>query len=122
MVDLAKVGAHFAVSSLFESYEDQTRVFCYNVEREDFRSLAAGKARLVLGRAKITSEITRECTTVSFGVLHLGDHNVSGGVREFRGQEAYEALVAEISGIFKSADLPEIIRAIDRHFGSGPTP
>ncbi len=119
MVDLAKVGSHYAISSLFESYEEQTRVFCYQVEREDFRSLAAGKARLVLGRAKITSEITRESSTVSFGVLHLGDHNVSGGIREFRGQEAYEALVAEISGIFKSADLPEIIRATDRHFGIG---
>lgn len=119
MVDLAKVGSHYAISSLFESYEEQTRVFCYQVEREDFRSLAAGKARLVLGRAKITSEITRESTTVSFGVLHLGDHNVSGGIREFRGQEAYEALVAEISGIFKSADLPEIIRATSRHFGLG---
>jgi alpha-amylase/alpha-mannosidase (GH57 family) len=119
MVDLQKVGAHYAVSSLFESYGDRTRVFCYSVEREDFRLHQSGKVRLALGRARISSEITRESGLVTFGVLHLGDHNVSGGVREYRGEEAYGTLVGDIAGIFQTADLPEILRAVDRNFGNG---
>jgi hypothetical protein len=51
-------------------------------------------------------------------VLHFGDHNVSGGVRAYRGEEAFEALAAEISEIFAGADFPEIIRAVDRNFGA----
>ena len=35
MVDLAKVGAHYAVSSLFDAYEDEDRIFSYAVKRED---------------------------------------------------------------------------------------
>jgi alpha-amylase/alpha-mannosidase (GH57 family) len=119
MVDLHKVGAHYAVSSLFESYDDRAEIFCYQVDREEYRLLPAGKKRLALGRARITSEITRESADVSFGVLHFGDHNVSGGIREFRGKESYESLATEISEIFAEADFPEIIRAVDRHFGTG---
>jgi alpha-amylase/alpha-mannosidase (GH57 family) len=119
MVDLHKVGAHYAVSSLFESYGDRAEIFCYRVEREDYRILPAGRKRLALGRARITSEITQESVRVTFGVLHFGDHNVSGGIREYQGEEAYQALIGEIAEIFQGADFPEIIRAVDRNFGAG---
>jgi alpha-amylase/alpha-mannosidase (GH57 family) len=118
-VDLRKVGAHYAVSSLFQGYGERAEIYCYRVEREDFRVLPAGKKRLAVGRARIASGITRESGRVTFGVLHFGDHNVSGGIREFQGTESYEALAAEISEIFESADFPEIIRAVDRNFGPG---
>ncbi len=119
VVDLHKVGAHYAVSSLFESYGDKARLFCYTVDREEFQVLPSGKARLALGRATIASEITRESAKVAFGVLHLGDHNVSGGIREFQGDEAFAALSGEIVDVFKGADLPAMFRAVDRHFGAG---
>jgi hypothetical protein len=49
--------------------------------------------------------------------MHFGDHNVNGGVREFRGEEAYQSLVQEISEAFSRADLPGVIRLLDRNFG-----
>jgi hypothetical protein len=119
VLDLHKVGAHYAVSALFENYGERSRIFCYEVEREDFRVQTAGRTKLLLGRARVTSEITRKSAVVSFGVLHLGDHNVSGGIRDFRGEEAYETLTREIADVFKSADLPEAIRTVDKHFGLG---
>jgi hypothetical protein len=119
MVDLHKVGAHYAVSSLFENYGERSRIFCYDVEREDFRVQTAGRTKFVMGRARVTSGITRKSAQVSFGVLHLGDHNVSGGIRDFRGEEAYATLSREIGDVFKSADLPEVIRTVDKHFGLG---
>jgi alpha-amylase/alpha-mannosidase (GH57 family) len=119
VVDLHKVGAHYAVSSLFENYGDEAEIFCYQVERKDYRLLPAGRKRLALGRAKITSGITRESADVTFGVLHFGDHNVSGGIRAYQGEEAYASMAAEMSEIFAGADFPEIIRAVDRHFDVG---
>ena len=56
-------------------------IFCYDVDREQYSLEAEGKLRLAIGRARFSSEITRESATLSFGVLHLGDHNVTGGVR-----------------------------------------
>ena len=119
MVKLETVGAHYAISSLFESYAEKSRVYCFDVSRTDYRLLSAGKMRLALGRVIVRSEIVLDSEHVSFGVLHLGDHNVSGGVRQFQGEESYQALCAEIADVFERGDLPEILRIVDRDFGSG---
>jgi alpha-amylase/alpha-mannosidase (GH57 family) len=117
IVDLRKVGAHYAMASLFENFEERDRVYCYIVEREDYHLIPSGKSRLALGRIRITSTITGESARLSFGVLHLGDHNISGGVREFQGDAAYQLLVAEITELFLRADIPGVIRMVDRNFG-----
>lgn len=111
------VGAHYAVSSLFEAYPDEARIYSYVVQQEDRRLFTAGNARLAFGRIKVTSTITRNSDTVTYGVLHLGDHNLNCGVRFFQGSEPYETLVREMSQAFERADFAEVIRLMDRHFG-----
>ncbi|HXH49442.1 MAG TPA: DUF3536 domain-containing protein, partial [Terriglobia bacterium] len=117
-IDLPKVGAHYAVSSLFEPYNHETKIYCYTVDRQDYKLLNEGKTRLALGRAEITSEITWESSQISFGVLHLGDHNLSGGVRKFLGEVEYNAMVKEVNESFDRGDLAERLRIVDKHFGS----
>jgi alpha-amylase/alpha-mannosidase (GH57 family) len=117
-VNLEKVGVHYAVSSIFDGRREG-RIYSYSVDCEDYRLLTAGKARLALGRAHITSEITREEADVTFGVAHLGDHSVAGGIREFPGQELYEQTAQVITTVFRRADFPELIRVVDREFGPG---
>lgn len=117
-VDLLNVGAHYAVSSLFENYKKSDRIFCYWVDQEDFRGLQVGSARLAVGKIRVGSSITGESQSMSFGVMHLGDHNIWGGVRTFQGKEAYSRMVKEVTDSFSMADLPGTIRRIDAHFGS----
>ena len=119
MVDLEKVGAHYAVSSLFEEYGQNTRIYCYDVEKMDYRASRQGKLRAVLGQASITSEITWESDQVTFGVLYLADHSVIGGVRKFQGSEAYRTLDLELDHALLSGDLAELVRLIDKNFSSG---
>jgi len=118
-VSLERVGAHYGVHSLFTEYAEESRVYCYRVAREDHRVLTSGRARLALGRARVTSLITGESERVVFGVLHLGDHNLSGGIGRFAGDREYERLSEELAEPFRRADLTEILRIVDRHFGSG---
>ena len=115
--DLKKVGAHYAIRLLFEPVADHGQIYCYTVDREDIRISEAGKVRLGVGRAKFTSRVTRESALFSFGALHLGDHNLSGGAKEFRGEEAYRSLKEEITGAFSRADIPGVFRILDREFG-----
>jgi alpha-amylase/alpha-mannosidase (GH57 family) len=117
MVDWKRIGAHYAVRSLFESYPDETSIYCYRAEREDYQVFNAGTARLAVGRVKLTNEITQESSTMSFGVLHMGDHNVNGGVQEFMRDELYQNLLREIVDPFSRADFAEVIRVMDRCFG-----
>ncbi|MBV9610768.1 MAG: DUF3536 domain-containing protein [Acidobacteria bacterium] len=115
-VDLVKVGAHYVISSLFERYGDKTSVYCYTVERDDYRLLESGRTRLALGRATICSQITRECADVTFGALHFGDHSLNAGVRRFGDQQAYDCLIQQSSKVFLSADLPQALRVLDQQF------
>jgi hypothetical protein len=117
-VDLKKVGAHYAISSVFHQYPDEARIYCYSVKKLDWRAFDAGRLRMIVGRARFTSEITQESGHLTFGVLHFGDHNLHGGVREYRGEHEYERLVSEATLAFSRADIPEVIRAFDRGFGT----
>jgi len=116
LVDLQRVGAHYAVSSLFESYEPQARIYGFRVDREDQRILEAGRARLALGKMHVRSEITEEHDLLSYGVLHFGDHNLTGGVRQFQGEPTYAEMIREVGEAFNRADLTGVVRLLDRHF------
>jgi alpha-amylase/alpha-mannosidase (GH57 family) len=118
MVDLTKVVAHYAVSSLFEEYSDESRINCYLINNEDYQTAECGKTRLVAGRSRVTSEITGESAVLSFGVFHFGDHIINAGVREYQGEESYQKMVAETTQTCAAADFTEVIHLLDKHFGS----
>ena len=111
------VAAHYAISSLFESYPNDARIFSYSIKEEDRQLWTAGNARLAVGRIRVTYEITRNSDTVTYGVLHIGGHNLNCGVHLFQSQESYNDLVAQARAAFQGADFPETIRILDRHFG-----
>ncbi len=117
MVDLTKVTAHFVISSLFEEYNKEARIYCYSISLEDYQSFASGKATLALGRAKVSSEITKESDRLTFGVLHFGDHNINAGVNKYQAVP-YAEMVEEISKVFSVADFPDVIRQMDKYFGT----
>jgi alpha-amylase/alpha-mannosidase (GH57 family) len=81
-VDLLKVGSHYALSSIFETYDEHARVYCYTVDRQQHSTQEVGSARLAVGKALFTSSITGESSTLEFGVAHFGGHDVVAGVCE----------------------------------------
>ena len=119
MVSLQGVGAHYGVGSLFTEYPDEVRIYCYRVSREDRTVLTSGRARLALGRARVDSLITGESARIAYGVLHLGDHNLSGGTLKDDGEGDYERIASDLAEPFRQADLPAILRLVDKNFGSG---
>ena len=58
-IDLSKVAAHFAISSMFEG-DHVVPQYCYSVKTLDYRHAESGTARLALGRSRVTLRITRE--------------------------------------------------------------
>ncbi len=117
-LDLVRVGAHYAVSSLFEEYPQSAQIYCYTADAQEYHRMERGRMKLAIGKAKVQSEITWNESDVSFAVLHLGDHNLNGGVREFMGNEAFARMSEEIKEAFKKSDIPEVIRLTDKHFST----
>ena len=117
-ITMERVVGHYAVSSLFESYGDKTQIYCYDVDRLEHGVETEGRVRLATGRVHLQSNITREATNLSFGLLHLGDHNITGGVRSCEDENIFHGLKEKLSAAFTRADMPEVIRILDEQFNS----
>jgi len=115
-LDLLRVAAHYALSSLFEEYPETIKIFSYTANSEIYDLNEAGIQKSAVGRARIHSDITWEESTICFAVLHLGDHNLIGGVGEYMGDDSFSIIHQEIKDAFMKSDIPEIIRLIDKHF------
>ncbi len=117
MIDRPKAVAHYAISSVFQTYPERPRIFSFTFQDEDRQQFSAGKTRLLIGRTRILSEITQASEVLAYAILYLGEHNLTGGVRAFDSPEAYDGMLREIKAANDSADFAEVIRLIDRHFG-----
>jgi hypothetical protein len=114
--DLLRVGAHFSISSIFEVYPEDIDIYCYRAKSEIYNRLEAGKLTLAVGKSRIRSNITWEERIVAFAVLHLGDHNINAGIKDFAGEEDFSLVEKEIMESFEKGDIPEIVRLLDKHF------
>jgi hypothetical protein len=121
-VGLEHVGAHYAISSVFTSYPEQTELFCYSIRRLAYEVETSGRGRLVIGKAHIRSKITEEQETMIFAVLHFGDQNITAAVKRYSAEEeaAHEEFLRASRAAVIRADFPEVIRGFDRYF-SGTT-
>jgi hypothetical protein len=122
-IGLEQVGAHYAISSIFRSYPEDGELFCFTLHRDSHESFTSGHGKVALGRAHIRSRITEETEEICFAVLHLGDQNLSAAVRRYRADDpadvaAFAAFSADIRSATRRANLPEVIRLIDRFFGT----
>ena len=115
VVDIPRVAGHYAISSLFEAYPEKTRIYCYEVGRVRYSQEIEGKMRLATGEAEFRSAITEECQTLSFAVLHLGDHNVTAGIQP--SDKYSEPEEKKLLAAFDQADTAEVIRMLDQIYG-----
>ncbi len=121
-IGLEQVGAHYAISSIFRAYPEHGELFCFDVHRESHEVFNSGRGRVAVGRALIYSRITEENEDICFAVLHLGDQNLSAAVKRYNSEDpaevaAFHTFSTEIGTAIRRANLPEVIRLIDRFFG-----
>ncbi len=116
---LEAVAAHYAISSVFSSYADETDLFCYRVRRISYDIHSSGRGRLALGRIHIASVITGQQQSFSYAVLHFGDQNITAAVKAYAESDAeeFDKFAAEASEHVHRADFPEVIRLLDRFYG-----
>ncbi len=114
-VDLLRVGAHYAISSLFEDYPEEVQIYQYRIKAEEYNLDMAGRQRFLTGRARVTSEVTWQEQSFSFTVFSLGDHNITAGLCPEQAPGTATAQ-AEIREAFRQGSVADVIRLIDRHF------
>ncbi len=116
---LEQVAAHYAISSVFSSFAEETELFCYRVRRISYDIYTSGRGKLALGRTQIDSTITGEQQSFSFAVLHFGDQNITAAVKPYAAEDAaeFEAFAAKAAEQVQKADFPDVIRLLDKFYG-----
>ena len=117
-VDLARVGMHFAVSSVFEENIEDVPLFNYRAKCEVLERLEAGEQRLVMGRVVIRSRITRSRKEFSFAALHLGQQNIIGNLSTTLPLEQFQEMVPLATEAFRTPDLGRVIGYIQEYLGN----
>jgi alpha-amylase/alpha-mannosidase (GH57 family) len=113
-VDLHRVGAHFALSSVFEeSSEESIDIYCYSAHIEDFEHAEAGVQILTTSRSKIRSNITLEDYAVDSAVLYLGDHHLFAAVQGRMADDQFKRVRQDLVKAFRKGDSNEVMRLMN---------
>jgi len=86
------------------------------VRQEDFETYRAGRAKMAIGNITVTSLITRETSRFEFTVIHLGETELTGGVRPASDAARYEAMKRDLSEDIRVNGIASVIRVLDEYF------
>jgi alpha-amylase/alpha-mannosidase (GH57 family) len=115
-IDLAAIGAQYGVSSLFQDYPEETRLYSYQVQRESYERTRAARRVLATGTATLRSRTIREEKRLDFAALYLGDNTVMGGVKDAAEDPGPRTYAWELKDAFLKSDLSSMIRLMDSNF------
>jgi alpha-amylase/alpha-mannosidase (GH57 family) len=118
VVDLSRVGFHYALSSLIAGSPETIRIRNYTIRNEAFERTESGDLELALGKVFLHSDITGEENTLMFAVLHPGNHNFMGGAREYVDEKTYGTMRDELMDAFSKSDIPGMMLSLEEHYGS----
>ena len=117
---LEQVAAHYAISSVFSSFAEETELFCYRVRRISYDIYTSGRGRLALGRARHRKRHHRAGAELS--VLRCCTSAIRTSRRPLKpytdaDATEFDAFAAEAAEQVQRADFPDVIRLIDRYYG-----
>mgnify|MGYP001097215834 CR=1 FL=1 len=116
-VDLDRVGAHYALSSIFDGEdEEQAHIYCYYVKPEDYHKSEAGVQVLITQRLNIASKITQEKQSFASAVLYLGDQNLFAALRHHRSDGDFDLVRDKLMEAFNNGHNNEVMRLMNAAF------
>lgn len=117
-VNLEQVTAHYALSSLYNNYQDEETIYCYSTQQLDYQKQQIGSLTLAIGQVRLTSNITWESGHFVFGVLHLGGWDFHCCIQPFSSRLAYTQMKEELFSILKQSSIVDLILTMSRLFGN----
>jgi alpha-amylase/alpha-mannosidase (GH57 family) len=118
MTDASRMMAHYAMQSLFVPPAPQARVYAYRATALDRSVEHAGSAVFTVGQARLMAEPIEQSEDFVYAALHLGGHDMHCAVAPSSPKIDYPQLKKELLATFFAEPLTELVRRIDRAFGS----
>ncbi len=116
--DLTGVGAHYAVSAMFDEHTGGKKVYCYTVREQVYDLKQTDGRTFVIGRLHVRSDITWDEGSVDFAVVPKEGHHLSAAARTPMTEEEFRDMHQEMAKAFASGDVEEMGRLMEQYFGT----
>lgn len=117
VVSPKEIACLWAISSLYQDFEDEEDVYCYTVKRLNYQKVQKGNANFVVGNIQIQSKVTLQKANVVFALMQYSGGDFHCAIKEFSTDTEFNELKTSLIKTFALNPLTEIIRALDEKFG-----
>lgn len=118
IVTIKQIASLWAISSLYEDFDDEQDVYCYKINRKSYKKVQKGNMNFVIGHIEVLSKVTLKKSDLMFVLMQYQGGDFHCAIREFESETEYTKLQKELVRTFMLNPLTEIIRAIDEYFGA----
>jgi hypothetical protein len=118
MIDLNRIVFTYALTRLVTDSPDLNTIRHYTTIEESFGKEQAGELRMIGGTLTLRSEITCKQKRLEYAVLHLGNFDFLGGVREYSGVDSFTRLQAALRAALHEGNTARMIAIMDQEFGT----
>ncbi len=117
VVTTKQITSLWAISSLYEDFEDEEDVYCYTIKRHDYQKVHKGNTSFIVGHLEIKSRITLETTNQAFALMQFAGGDFHCAIKEYSDSNEYTQMKTSLIKTFMMQPQTEIIRALDECFG-----
>lgn len=117
IVTVKQITCLWALSSIYEDFEDEEEVYCYTVTRHSYKRVQCGAMTLITGHIDIKSKITLEKKEIMFALVQYAGGDFHCAIKEFSDDSDFNRIKNSIIKTFLTTSLTETIRALDEYFG-----
>lgn len=111
-----QIVTQWALKSLYNDPEDEETIYCYSIEKKDYRKLQKSNTTLAVGRIKVKSKITLSVQDFVFAILRFSGGDFHCTVTEFTTQQRYNEIKKDLLDKYSTEPLTEVIRSLDENF------
>lgn len=117
VVTAKQIACLWAISSLYQDFEEDEDVYCYTVRQDDYQRVEKSNSNFVIGHIEIRSKVTLQRVDLMFALMQYSDGDFHCAIKEFSSNEEYQNLKQSLIKTFMLKPFTEIIRALDEKFG-----
>ncbi len=117
IITVKQLACLWALSSLYEDFEDEEDVYCYSITRHSYKRVQCGSMTLITGYIDVKSKITLEKKEMMFALVQYAGGDFHCAIKEFSDDAEFNKIKNSIIKTFLTTSLTETIRALDEYFG-----
>lgn len=117
VVTVKQIASLWALSSLYQDFDDEESVYCYNISRKAYKKVQKGASTFAVGHIEIQSKITMQKSNLIFALMQYAGGDFHCAIREYSDDAQFNKIKSSLIKSFMTNPLTEIIRSLDEYFG-----